>query len=92
MAFTLKKKKKLTGHQNPAPKDLTPKVETIVNEEGTVELKSKNFTITPSQKTDIPDSISGSDNRDAAATWQCWGCGSINTEPVCPVCGKKRAQ
>lgn len=80
MAFGFKRIKKNSEYV-----DFTPKVETVINKEGNIELKSKNFTITASSK---PDTESSSVN----ISWQCWGCGNINTEPVCPVCGKKRAK
>jgi rubrerythrin len=63
-------------------------VKTIVNENGNVEIVSKNFTITTNSTSKLASPMPGSEPE--GDTWTCWGCGHSNTGDTCTVCGKKK--
>mgnify|MGYP006926957860 FL=1 len=55
------------------------------DEDGNVEIVSKNFKMKPTQKLAEQPSSEGD-------TWICWGCGQPTDQDICPVCGKKRTK
>ncbi len=79
MGFGFGKKKKT----KPAEDAALSGMQTKLDEDGNVEIVSKNFKMKPTQKLST-DAESSSD------TWICWGCGQPTNQDVCPVCGKKR--
>ena len=56
-----------------------------LDEDGNVEIVSKNFKMKPTQKLAEQPSSEGD-------TWICWGCGQPTDQDICPVCGKKRTK
>lgn len=79
MGFGFGKKKK--GKSD----DVTPLngMQTKMDEDGNVEIVSKNFKMKPTQKP-------ASETEDKGDTWICWGCGQPTNQDICPVCGKKK--
>ena len=57
----------------------------VEDEDGNVEIVSKNFKMKPTQKLAEQPSSEGD-------TWICWGCGQPTDQDICPVCGKKRTK
>jgi len=57
-------------------------IKTTLDEDGNVEIVSKNFKMKPTQKLEEQPSSEGD-------TWICWGCGQPTDQDICPVCGKK---
>lgn len=79
MEFGFGKKKK----SKPAEDATLTDMQTTLDENGNVEIVSKNFKMKPTQKTSEGTTETGD-------TWICWGCGQPTSQDVCPVCGKKR--
>ena len=79
MGFGFGKKKKA----KPADDAALSGMQTTLDEDGNVEIVSKNFKMKPTQKPSTDTESSGS-------TWICWGCGQPTSQDVCPVCGKKK--
>ncbi len=76
-----KKKKNISSDTTPAAAD----IKTTLDEDGNVEIVSKNFKMKPTQKLAEQPSSEGN-------IWICWGCGQPTDQDICPVCGKRSAQ
>ena len=79
MGFGFGKKRK----SKPAEDATLTGMQTTLDENGNVEIVSKNFKMKPTQKASDGTTETGD-------TWICWGCGQPTSQDVCPVCGKKR--
>lgn len=79
MGFGFGKKKK----NKPAEDSGMSGIQTTLDENGNVEIVSKNFKMKPTQKP-------SEETTETGCTWICWGCGQPTDLDVCPICGKKR--
>lgn len=79
MGFGFGKKKK----NKPAEDSGMSGIQTTLDENGNVEIVSKNFKMKPTQKP-------SEETTETGYTWICWGCGQPTDHDVCPICGKKR--